>query len=405
MTTSSHEPPTAEENSSTNWDQNEWIEHLTTVLGTPSTAGNSIDVLKNGDEIFGAMLEAIGAAETSIDLVTFVYWSGDVAVRFADALAAAAKRGCSVRILLDAMGARRSDDDVVDTMRTAGCQVKWFRPLWDGWVPQLHKVNHRTHRKIMVCDGKVGFTGGVGIADEWDGDANGPDEWRDTHVRLRGPGVAGLQAGFIDNWSDAEHASFDPSAEQTVSLDPVGSSTCTVIRGSAEVGASEMWRLVMALIAGSQHHLDITSAYFNPDEPMIAALCAAAERGVEVRVLVPGEHADKRFVQMAGEAEYQRLMDAGIAVWNYDTSMMHAKIISVDGIVATVGSANFNSRSMEHDEETNLVVFDVEVVATLNSHFDEDLRSSTPLDPARWARRSAPQRALEQMTSLVGRWL
>jgi cardiolipin synthase A/B len=256
-----------------------------------------------------------------------------------------------------------------------------------------------------VCDAAIGFTGGVGIADEWDGDARDDSEWRDTHLSVRGPAVAGLLAGFIDNWADQNDDGFDPSAELTVDPQPQGTSSCAVIRGSAETGASELWRLMLAFVTCAERRVRIATAYFNPDDRLCTALCEAVQRGVEVTILVPGEHHDKRFVQIAAESTYATLLEAGVAICTFDVSMMHAKVITVDGAVATVGSANMNQRSTQFDEEANLVVFDPRIVAELDRHLDDDHRNSTVIDPAAWADRGLWQRATEKATDTVSRWL
>jgi cardiolipin synthase len=381
----------------------EWRDRLHSVLGIPTTDGNRVTVLRNGVEIFPAMLEAIEHAVTTVDLVTFVYWEGDIARRFADALARAARRGCRVRVLLDAVGARKIDEELLTEMSEAGCDVRWFRPV-SGKSAEIGGVNHRTHRKILVCDARVGFTGGVGIADEWDGDAGNEDEWRDTHLRIEGPAVAGLQAGFLDNWADQNDDGFDPSDEHLVDDGHAGDSTMSVVRGSAETGASEIWRLMLTLFTCAQQRINLATAYFNPDERLCQALCDAVDRGVAVTILVPGAHADKRFVQLAGEATYARLLDAGVDIRTYETSMMHAKVVTVDGCVATVGSANVNQRSTQHDEETNVIIFDPAVVDVLDAHLRDDLRSSRALDPADWADRGLMQRAAEKTSEVVSGW-
>jgi cardiolipin synthase len=349
----------------------EWSDRLHALLGVPATDGNEVRVLRNGDRIFPAMLEAIDAASSTVDLVTFVYWTGDIAVRFAEALRDAARRGCRVRVLLDAVGARKIDSALVESMQESGCDVRWFRPVSDNGVPQIGEVNHRTHRKILVCDSEVAFTGGVGIAEEWTGDARGSDE------------------------------EFFPHEEPWVPSEPRGGVRCVVLRGSAETGASDVLRLILSLVWLARSRVRVATAYFGPDEPMMEALLAAVERGVEVQVLVPGEHADKRFVQMAGEEKYQRLMDGGVEIRTFEPSMMHAKVITVDGTVATVGSANFNQRSMEHDEETNLVILDPDTVAVLDRHLDDDFTRSIVLDPERWADRGIVQRVAEKAASAV----
>ena len=376
-------------------------DRLHSLLGVPPSHGNEVRVLRNGDRIFPAMLEAIRGAQRTIDFCTFVYWEGDIAIEFAGALCEAAKRGVRVRVLLDAVGARRIDDHLIEQMRDAGCIVRWFRPFVDGKVPAIGEANRRTHRKILVCDGEVGFCGGVGIADEWTGDARDETEWRDTHLGLRGPVVAGLFAAFVDNWADQHDDGFDPRDEPSVDLTERGATTCFVVRGAAETGASDVWRMMMSLISIAERRLRIATAYFNPDERLRDELIGAVERGVEVQVLVPGEHADKRFIQITGEEEYQTLLDAGVEIRTYETSMMHAKVVTVDGVVATVGSTNFNQRSMQYDEEANVVIVDADLVAVLDRHLDDDLMDSIVLDPERWAQRSVLQKAAEKVTSVV----
>jgi len=289
-------------------------------------------------------------------------------------------------------------------MSAARCDVRWFRPIEDS-IPKIGDIDHRTHRKILVCDAEIAFTGGVGVSHEWDGNARDETEWRDTHLAIRNPAVAGLLAGFIDNWADQNDDGFDPRAEPVVDPMPAGSSTCSVIRGSAETGASELWRLLLGLISCAEHRIRIATAYFNTDDSLCTALRGAVERGVDESILLPGEHADKRFVQIAGESSYASLLEAGVDIRTYDVSMMHAKVITVDGVVATVGSANMNQRSTRFDEETNVVIFDADVVGVLDRHLDDDHRRSTLLDPADWAERGLVQRAAEKAADVVSLWL
>ncbi len=380
----------------------QWRGRLDSIMGTPATEGNLVRILRNGFEIFPSMLEAIDAAQRTVDLVTFVYWQGGIADRFASALAHAARRGCRVRVLLDAVGARKLPDELIDEMEQAGCDVRWFRPVEGS---HLGDANHRTHRKILVCDSTVGFTGGVGIADEWDGDARDETEWRDTHLRIEGPAVAGLQAGFIDNWADGNDDGFDPGSEHPVPERRPGTTTMSVIRSSAETGASEVWRLMLTLISCAQERITLATAYFNPDERLMTALKDAVASGVVVTILVPGEHADKRFVRFAGEETYGELLDAGVDIQAYAISMMHAKVLVVDGVVATVGSANVNNRSAQFDEEANVVLFDPELVDILEGHLRDDLRSAEQIDPADWAERGLLQRSGERLSEVASRWL
>jgi cardiolipin synthase len=388
-------------------DTEEQVEHryrraLEGLLGVPASEGNCVEVLRNGVEIFPAMLDAIEQATETVDLCTYVYWSGDIAVRFADALAARARAGVRVRVLLDWVGAKPMDKALIDRMTAAGCDVEWFRRPGD--VDGLADVNHRTHRKVLVCDEDIAFIGGVGIAEEWEGDARDPSEWRDTHVRLRGPAVDGLRASFVSNWAETGRPLFD-ERDRFPEQPQAGPNVVQVVRCPSVVSWGEMATVLTALLRLARHHVRITSAYFVPDDHMRDLLCEAADRGVTVEVLVPGEHTDKRVVQLAGEKEFQALLDAGVTVWRFQPTMLHAKVLTVDGKVACVGSANFDPRSLGLNEEANLLVFDSDVVALLDRHFAEDLERSERVDPQEWRRRGLVQRASEAVTNLFDKQL
>ena len=367
------------------------------ILGVPATEGNAIEVLRNGDEIFPAMLDAIRSAENTIDFLTFVYWSGEVGTEFAEALSQRARAGVRVRVLLDSWGAQPIDSDLVEDMEEAGVHVRWFRPI-SRFQPS--KMNHRTHRKVMIVDEAVGFTGGVGIADEWGGNARNESEWRDTHFRVRGPSVDGLRAAFLDNWLEVDDELYDDDVDRFPEQPQAGSSVVQAVRGASETGWSDISTLFLALLQLAQERVRIVTAYFVPDTQLNDRLCAAAERGVRVEILLPGPHADKRFVQLAGESSFERLLECGVKIWNFQPSMLHAKIMTVDGVIANIGSSNLNARSTELDEEINLVAIDPELVRLLDEQFDEDIERSEAIDAGRWKRRSLPQRALERAAGL-----
>jgi cardiolipin synthase A/B len=370
------------------------------LLGVPATEGNAIDVLRNGDRIFPAMFEAIETATSTIDFLTFVYWQGSIGREMAALLAERAEAGVRVRVILDALGAFTMDRGLVERMLGAGAHVEWFRPLNKA---RFWEANHRSHRKVLICDEDVAFTGGIGIADEWRGDARGPGEWRDTHFRIRGPAVDGLRAAFVQNWAETGRPLLDDGVDRFPVQPPAGPSVAQVVRGAAQTGWSDVATLVRSLLALANDRVRITTAYFVPDEATCDALAATARRGVEVDVLIPGPHVDKRFVQLASQSQYDRLLEAGVRLWSYQVTMLHAKVITVDRTVATVGSANFTSRSLLLDDEVNVVVFDPDVVAVLDADFETDLAVSEPVDPAAWPDRSLAQRALEAVAGLGGR--
>ena len=366
------------------------------VIGIPGTEGNRVEVLRNGDEIFPAMLEAIDGAEHTIDFLTFVYWKGDIGTRFARALCERAKLGVRVRVLLDGWGARPIDRSLIEDMNDAGVRVRWFRPLRRF---NLGTLNHRTHRKVLIVDEAVGFTGGVGISDLWQGDARNENEWRDTHFMIEGPAVDGLRAAFLDNWVETDSTIFEDRHDRFPDQPKPGDSVVQCVRGSSETDRSDLAILFCALLQLAQHQIRVTTAYFVPDDDLSDRLCQAAERGVHVQILLPGPFADKRFVQLCAEADYERLVASGVELYNFQPSMLHAKIMTVDGIVANVGSANLNTRSLNCDDEIDLVVIDPHIVQTLDDHFDSDLERSARIDPRRWKRRSLRQHIAEHLVA------
>jgi cardiolipin synthase len=370
------------------------------VIGVPATEGNRIDVLRNGDEIFPAMLDAIEHAECTIDFLTFVYWEGSIGREFAQRLGDRARAGVRVRVLLDAWGAQPIERALVSQMEDAGACIHWFRPL-QRFRP--NELNHRTHRKVLVVDEAVSFVGGVGIADEWLGDARDETEWRDTHFRIRGPAVDGLRAAFLDNWAEADPDLFDLETDRFPDQPRAGGVIAQCVRGASETGHSDVFTLFRALCQVAERRLRITTAYFVPDDEIINRLCGAADRGVQVELLLPGPHADKRFVQLAGEAAYDTLLTRGVDIWSYQPSMLHAKVMTVDGVLANIGSANLNARSTSLDEEINVVAIDQALVATLDGQFDDDLDRSVRLKAGRWEHRSVVQRAAEAAVAPIRR--
>jgi cardiolipin synthase A/B len=364
------------------------------VLGVPATEGNRVEVLRNGHEIFPAMFEAVEGAEHTIDFLTFVYWKGDIGTRLAEALAARARANVRVRVLLDSFGARLIDPSAIRLMEDNGVHLRWFRPLKKLRPGQ---VNHRTHRKVLIVDEATAFTGGVGIADEWQGDARNEQEWRDTHFRIEGPAVDGLRAAFLDNWIEADSTIFDRAIDRFPDQPQPGRAVIQCVRGASETGRSDAETLFRTLLQLARSRVRLTTAYFVPDEDLTDDLCRAANRGVDVEILLPGPHADKRIVQVVAESSYRRLLDSGIAIWNYQATMLHAKVMTVDGHTAIVGSANFNSRSMALDEEINVVLVDDATTGTLDQQFDDDLAQSIRIDPQRWKQRGWPQRSRERV--------
>jgi cardiolipin synthase len=372
------------------------------LTGAPVSYGNDADLLINGDQIFPAYLRAIREAEETVNLLTYAYWRGEIATEVADTLCAKASDGVECNVVVDAVGAAKMDRKLVEKMRDAGVSVCFFRPPKPYAVKRLQ---HRTHRKLLVVDGSVGFTGGVGIAEEWTGDAEDPDHWRDTHVRVRGPVVRGLQGAFAENWLECtgDVLAGDRYLPEIEELEDGGAMQVT--RSSATIGDTNAEALVYLALAAAKRSIELTSAYFVPRPAFTDALVEAAERGVKLRILVPGSHIDKEFVRTAGRAAYDELLGAGIEIHEYCPTMLHAKTLTVDGAWSSVGSVNFDNRSFQLHDEVTLCVQDERFAGLLHDVFEQDLERSERIDPEEWSRRAPTQRARERLTKYARREL
>lgn len=371
------------------------------ILGPAIETGNEITAYRNGDEIFPPMLEAIAAARHSITFETFIYWSGSIGQRFADALSERARAGVRVHVILDWFGSKKMDPGTVRTLESAGVQVeRYHRARWHSPA----RANHRTHRKILVIDGHTGFTGGVGIADPWLGNARNPDEWRDTHFRLRGPAVAQLQRAFMDNWlkthSDVLHArAYFPPPEHA------GDAPAHVFMSSAAQGSESARLLFLLSIAAARRDIRIATAYFVPDRLTTDALLDARTRAVRVRVIVPGPRIDKNIVRRASRAGWGRLLEAGVEIHEYQPTMYHCKYTVIDDAWACVGSANFDHRSFRLNDEVNLNAQHAPLARTLTEHFEDDLTHAKQITHEAWRTRPLRERMIEHTAALLRRQL
>ncbi|MDQ3153337.1 MAG: phospholipase D-like domain-containing protein [Actinomycetota bacterium] len=371
----------------------EFLRATEALTSAPISRGNDLELLINGDAIFPAFLATIGTAQRSLNLLTFVYWRGDIARDVAAALGERARAGVAVNVLLDAFGTAKMEPRLIREMREAGVTVTRFRPPKPYTI---RRFNNRTHRKLLIADGEVGMIGGVGIAQEWTGDAQDPDHWRDTHLRVRGPIVRGLQGAFAENWLEA-------TGDVLVGPDYLpeltgadGAGPMQLVRSSAGVGDTNVEALYFLAIACATTTIDLTAAYFAPRPAFVEALMGAARRGVRVRVLVPGEHIDKQFVRVAGRAVYDRLIGAGVRIFEYGPTMLHAKTTTVDEAWSTVGSVNFDNRSFQLHDEATLCVQSERFAGQLTEQFERDLAVSKEIRKARWTDRPLHQRAQEQ---------
>jgi len=372
------------------------------ITSAPIAVGSTIELFINGDQIFPAMLATIAGAQRSVNLLTYVYWRGEIGRAIAGALCERAHAGVQVNVLLDAFGSSKMDDELIRDLDAAGVTFAYFRPLKPYAVRRL---NNRTHRKLLVADGEVGMTGGVGIADEWTGDAQDPDHWRDTHVRVRGPAVRGLQGAFAENWLETTgEVLLGPGYLPDLRPRPDGMAM-QVVRSSASVGDTNVEALFYLAIACARRGLNMTTAYFAPRPAFVEALAAAAGRGVSVRLLVPGPNIDKDYVRQAGRAVYEELLEAGVLIYEYQPTMLHAKTLTIDGSWSTVGSVNFDNRSFQLQEECTLCVHSSDFAAALDAEFERDLARSAEIDLERWEQRGLRARAVETLTKLARREL
>ena len=340
------------------------------------------------------MLEAIRGATRRISFETYIYDTGEVANQFTAALEEAARRGVRVSLLVDAVGSSTMDDAHVTRLTGAGCRIARFGPI--GWY-NLEEVNYRSDRKILVVDGEIGFTGGVGIGDHWLGNAQDAEHWRDTHVRMTGPIVRLLEAAFYENFSEA-------AGEVTPELDPPtpiphDEGWSVAVRSAPSGGSNDLTQLYLLTIASARKTIDITSPYFVTDESTRWGLKEAAGRGVKIRILVEGDITDAMPVKYASRDVYELLLDLGIEIYEYQPTMMHTKSLVVDGVWSMFGSANFDNRSLELNDELNVAVASPSLAARLLSDFEQDLRSSKRLEPEQWRRRSVLQRSRENFWS------
>ncbi len=367
------------------------------LTGIPATDGNQVDILRNGDQIFPAMLEAIRSATISVDLLTYSWWRGPITHTFAEALAERARAGVRVRVMVDSLGGRQLHRALADSMRDAGVLLHFFRPYA---TYKIWNLNLRTHRRALVCDQDVAFTGGVGIGQEWAGDARSADEWRETHYRVRGPAVDGIHAAFLSNWLQTPYELID-ERDRFPHRSPVGDMPVQTIRGTSEPGWNDLALTMHGMLSLAVERVRITSAYFRPPVHFQRLLTTLAGRGIQVQVLTPGPHTEPKAARWISQRLYDDLLAGGVEIFNYQRSMLHAKIMTVDGRLALVGTANFDSRSIALNEQVGLVVHDPAFAATLDEHFDDDLTLSLPIDPQRWADRPLRQRAREE----VAHWL
>ena len=371
--------------------------YLAGLLGVQLTQGNRYTVLTNGDQIFPSMLSAIRGAKRRVSFETYIYTAGKMADEFTAAFEEAARRGVRVHLVVDAVGGSGMDDAHLKRLESAGCRIARFNtPSWYS----VEEVNYRTHRKVLVVDGQIAFTGGVGIDDQWMGNAQSKEHWRDTMVRVEGPIARLMEGGFYENFVEA-------STETTPELDDVVPDTdqegaAFVVRSSPSGGANDLKRLYLLALGSARQTVSITTPYFVTDESSRWALEDAVKRGVKVRLLVEGDITDAMPVKYASRKHYEQLMRLGIEIYEYQPTMMHTKTFVVDGTWSMFGSANFDNRSLELNDELNVAVSNRDLAARLLADFEQDRKASRQLTLETWVKRPLLSKVREQFWAAFG---
>ena len=371
---------------------------LSALLGPALVDGNRIDALLNGDQIFPSMLAAIKQARQTITFETYIYWSESIGREFADALQERARAGVKVHVLLDWIGSAKMEEQYLQEMKAAGIEIeRYHAPHWSN----LARLNNRTHRKLLVIDGRVGFTGGVGIADKWRGTAQDDKHWRDSHFRAEGPVVAQMQAVFMDNWIKATGRVLHNTA-YFPALQPAGTAPAQMFSSSPTGGSESMRLMYLMAITAARSSIHLSSSYFVPDDLTVNALVAAAKRGVLVQIITPGTDIDTEIVRKASRSLWGPLLEAGVEMAEYQPTMFHCKVMVVDALLVSVGSTNFDERSFRLNDEANLNIMDAAFARRQIEIFQADMKRSKRMSFEAWKRRPWQEKALEHAASLLG---
>jgi cardiolipin synthase len=375
----------------------QFVRSMGALLGPPIVDGNRVTALQNGSRIFPAMLDAIRSARSSITFETYIYWSGVIGEAFAESLAERARAGVRVHVLLDSVGAGKMESTLLEQLTGAGVEVEKYHPL--RWY-NLGRINNRTHRKLLVVDGQVGFTGGVGIADQWLGDAQDPNHWRDSHYRIVGPAVAQMQSAFMDNWIKTRGTVLhgEPYFPRLI---PSGPQSGQMFRSSAGEGGESVRLMYLLSIANAQKSVRISASYFVPDGLSIDTLIAARKRGVTVDVVLPGAHIDAEVVRQASRARWGPLLEAGVRIYEFQPTMYHCKVMIVDDLWVSVGSTNFDNRSFSLNDEANLNILDAEFAREQARTFDADRERARQITYDMWQSRPRSEKVLDWVASLL----
>ena len=368
------------------------------LFGPALIAGNDVTPLYNGHQIFSSMLEDIRGAKASINFETYIYWSGHVGAEFSRALARRAAEGVKVHLIIDAVGSGKMDAGQLQTMRDAGVEIeKYHPPRWYNF----DRINNRTHRKLLIIDGRIGFTGGVGIADKWDGDADGPEHWRDTHFRVVGPVVAQMQATFMEHWL-ATRGVVLQGPDYFPALAAAGSMAAQMVHSAVDDGTESIRLMYLTSIAAARRSLLLANSYFVPDALSVRTLVEARQRGVDIQIIVPGSEIDSEITRAASRRLWGPLLEAGIQIFEFEPTMFHCKVMVVDDRWVSVGSTNFDNRSFHLNSEANLNILDAALASEERQAFERDRLRSRRISLDEWRHRPRLDRIGDWFAGLLG---
>lgn len=391
----------------------ELVDSVRSYSSAPLLSGNRVGVLIDGPQTYAAIESDLKQARHHIHIETFIFGADDIGRRFANLLAQKRREGVDVRVLYDSIGSKETPKSFFDELRAQGIEVREFRPMNPVKNPRIWDIQNRDHRKIIVVDGKVGFTGGINIDSTYSSASTsrpGPkrgmeDGWRDTHIRIQGPAVKQLQTLFLDTWARAgDRVQTKGEHDYFPRIRPAGDMLVTIVANDSESDDRSLYGTYLAAFTHAKQRLWITHAYFAPNEELLTAMADAAQRGVDVRLIVPA-FTDSKIVLNATHATYTRLLKAGVRVYELQDALLHAKSVVADGTVAIVGSANLDMRSFLHNDEVNAIVVSRDFGQRMEEVFQKDQRASRLVELERWEKRSWWRRLKEFTVGLFGYWL
>jgi cardiolipin synthase A/B len=389
------------------------IDAVRRAASTPMTAGNRVGILVDGPQTYDSIEQAMQTARHHIHVETFIFGADDIGRRFADLLVRKHKEGVEVRLLYDSIGSMETPRVFFDDLRKQGLDVREFRPMNPVKTPLIWEIQNRDHRKIIVVDGKIGFTGGINIDSTYSSASSskpGPkaglkDGWRDTHVRIEGPAVNQLQTLFMGTWNEAgERAAFEPQKKYLPAVAETGEELVTIVANKSDSDDRSLYATFLAAFKHAHSRLWITHAYFAPNDALLNAMTDAAKRGVDVRLIVPG-FTDSRIVLQATRSTYTDLLEKGVHIYQLDDAFLHAKSVVVDGALSIVGSANLDMRSFIHNDEANAVIVSRDIGQRMEEVFKRDEKAAREVTLKQWQHRSIWQRLKELGAKAFGYWL